>query len=58
MTKGFQNEMLFVILKQGFEAIIDTKQDYPTTTRRTITLKPGHTVLVKISKSVFNRKKE
>ena len=30
--------------EQGFEAIIDTRKNFPTTTRKKILIKPGHLV--------------
>ena len=34
-----------VIFLQGFQAIIDTKMDFPSTSRKKIKIRPGHVVL-------------
>ena len=38
------NEIMFSLQFKGFEAIIDTKQNFPMTTRKKVLIRPGHLV--------------
>ena len=38
------NQYIYMVYLQGFQAIIDTKGDYPTVTRKTTMIRPGHMV--------------
>ena len=40
--------MLFFLLLQGFKAIIDTKNEYPLTSRDPILIKAGQVVLIQV----------